>query len=1010
MLKKYGYELALVAVIGFLFWANYEPGTYLTGWDNLQTELNPTLAVKRAFFSVWEEYQSFGLVSGLAHGSDLVRALFMWPFSFLLPQNMIRYFFHTLMLLVGSIGMLTFLRSLGFTKEKSLYAFIGSLFYIFNLGTVQLMALPLEAFSVFLAFLPWELWIFRKCVTKEAPHTHHVWSLRKKLFVLFLINLLATPQAYIQTIFVVYGIVMVAFTLGLWLTHFSWYTIRNTIIAAVIIGIVNLFWLLPQIYFLSTSGNVVKEAKSNVLSTDDLFYLNRDKSTYEHFGIMEGFYYDLNDSAGGQIFAPWKYHYMGDAEHMTQYILLAIALLGLFYIHKQSIPFIITLGVVAIALLPITPPFSFVNELLRQNELVNQIFRAPFTKFIVVYALVYTYFLTNGLIAIESLLIWITGFFKSKHTHRRTAYGLIIGVITLFTLFVYTYPSFLGYYYAPVMKTAIPKSYLELIGHMKTVDKNKRVALLPDYTFWGWFLHRWGYNGSGFLWYGIEQPIVSRTFDFWSDKSESYFWEIKTAIEAENVEQFELVLEKYNIDYLILDYSLLPVSSSIKGLQYDRLDQMLEKSQKVTIEKKWDNMLLISVIHTKKIDDFVSMGANLPNIGPAIKLTNEDSAYFRQGDYVTTTNQPYDFYYPFLDLTTQTRLPEKQWELKEQSSRFTLSATLQDVSPDMILNTTFAQEEISLFRNTDIITYNTHIDIEKIDNSVKVSMPKILIETYSPSIGITERCGQKEGQNDVNLIGTSVALASSGGNALCYGFFAPFLEQRYGYLVKVNNKNSEGRRMYFYTLDKTKVQGYIEDRLQRDEEYFVLSPKYFYGKGYNFIFQNTSYESIDAINTLNNLSVYSLPFNSLKSSYLYNPHTINTSYLQEYNNSFDATKKSYFYYKITVGKVKPNTTLILNQSYHQGWLAYKIDTNASFFDRFLPFKNGVEIPQHVMVNNWANGWELTENDSNKTMILIFWPQYLQFFGLAVLVFSLLLFIPIRVRKPQKQVFPSPPLQ
>ena len=79
------------------------------------------------------------------------------------------------------------------------------------------------------------------------------------------------------------------------------------------------------------------------------------------------------------------------------------------------------------------------------------------------------------------------------------------------------------------------------MDYFKNIDKNKRIALLPDHTFWGWFYHRWGYNGSGFLWYGIEQPIVSRTFDSWSSKSEGYFWEMKTAAEAENVEQFEAV-------------------------------------------------------------------------------------------------------------------------------------------------------------------------------------------------------------------------------------------------------------------------------------------------------------------------------------------------------------------------------------------------------------------------------------------------------------------------------------
>ena len=77
IVTKYKYQILLTIIVGVLFWVNYQSGTYLSGWDNLQTELNPWLAVKRAFFSVWEEYQSFGLTAGMAHAADLPRAIFL---------------------------------------------------------------------------------------------------------------------------------------------------------------------------------------------------------------------------------------------------------------------------------------------------------------------------------------------------------------------------------------------------------------------------------------------------------------------------------------------------------------------------------------------------------------------------------------------------------------------------------------------------------------------------------------------------------------------------------------------------------------------------------------------------------------------------------------------------------------------------------------------------------------------------------------------------------------------
>jgi len=166
--NKYKYQLLLFIVVSVLFFVNYKSGTYLSGWDNLQTELNPGLAVKRAFFSVWEEYQSFGLTAGMAHAADLPRAVFLWIMSFIIPQNMIRYFYHFLMLLLGGMGAFVL-----FKKTSAVNAFFGALFYMLNLGTVQIFYLPFESFSTFFALLPWGIWAFlfviaRNIVTKQS--------------------------------------------------------------------------------------------------------------------------------------------------------------------------------------------------------------------------------------------------------------------------------------------------------------------------------------------------------------------------------------------------------------------------------------------------------------------------------------------------------------------------------------------------------------------------------------------------------------------------------------------------------------------------------------------------------------------------------------------------------------------------------------------------------------------------------------------------------------------------
>jgi hypothetical protein len=57
-----------------------------------------------------------------------------------------------------------------------------------------------------------------------------------------------------------------------------------------------------------------------------------------------------------------------------------------------------------------------------------------------------------------------------------------------------------------------------------------------------------------------------------------------------------------------------------------------------------------------------------------------------------------------------------------------------------------------------------------------------------------------------------------------------------------------------------------------------------------------------------------------------------------------------------------------SQSYHPGWIAYA---------------NGRILP-HVKVNNWANGWIVDNNIDTKDIRIVFWPQYLEFFGFVLL--------------------------
>ena len=92
-----------------------------------------------------------------------------------------------------------------------------------------------------------------------------------------------------------------------------------------------------------------------------------------------------------------------------------------------------------------------------------------------------------------------------------------------------------------------------------------------------------------------------------------------------------------------------------------------------------------------------------------------------------------------------------------------------------------------------------------------------------------------------------------------------------------------------------------------------------------------------------------------------------------FSNSFEVQRINYFTYKVVLSNeiIKQSNNLILFQSYSPGWIAF---TNGKFLD-------------HVLINSWANGWKINSEamKQSSNVLLIFWPQYLEFVGFILLV-------------------------
>ncbi len=496
-------------------------------------ELNIWLNLKRSLLAVWQEYQGLGLVGGMGHATDLIRQLVLLPLTLILPQDLIRYLWHFAMLFLGTLGAYFGLKKI-FPLHR--IAFCASLFYLLNFGSIQYFWVPFEPFSTFWGFFPWLIFSLENYLQKPSS---------KNLRVLLLINILAIPSFYIQTIFIVYLICI----LLLLLCHLR--SIKNGIVVLSLIFLINAFWLLPFMYFLKTNLANTRQAFGNLMATQETFDRNQLRGTFSDFALLRGYYYDF-PASDSYLMAPWINHLSNSYFLICGYFLFVFVISGLIsslFKKANRSPFslfIVLLFLIScITLLTATTPFFQINSFLRQFSFLDQVFRSPWTKFIVPAIFSFTLLSAYGL---DTLIKLFTSIKYSK-----TFTPLLISSLFLIALGFLTFPSFLGQYISPKMRNVIPNEYLKLFRFFNQLPATSRIANFPQGSFWGWTNYKWKTSGSGFLWYSLPQPILDRAFDVWNSKNEQYYWELSTAIQQKNPLAIKSLLDKYSIEYIVFD-------------------------------------------------------------------------------------------------------------------------------------------------------------------------------------------------------------------------------------------------------------------------------------------------------------------------------------------------------------------------------------------------------------------------------------------------------------------------
>lgn len=1016
-LKNYFPLILLFFIEVALFVTNYQHGTYFLGWDNLAPEFNLIESFRRSFFGIWQEYRGLGLLDGMSFAANLPHYLFIGFLAFFLPDNLLRYCFIFLTHFLGGVGIYFLIKELleKYTYKK-IAAFFGSLFYLFNIATVQMFFIPYEVFTVHFASLP-ILLLFTIKYLNSGKKKHLLW--------LSIVTVCSIPQGHVPTLFIVYSFALFA-VLGFSLIQQDKVGIKRSTVVLLITICINAFWAFPYAYSTLQNAEIIANSKINQMGTEDIFRRNQAFGDLLDVVLLRGFALDFIDikttGVTGYMMEEWRSYAYSPLFVSIGIVIFLIALLAsikaIISRQKQFYPFIL-LFVFSFLMLGTTIPVLSIVSSFFYNYIPYffQIFRFTFTKFSLLYAFSFSIMFAFGVIAILQL------FEKGKYV--RIPFIILLFVLIISSSFL----SFRGYFFYPNLKTSVPQEYFALIDYFNKQDRNTRIALLPQPSFWGWTYNQWGYRGSGFIWFGLPQASLDGAFYPWSRQNENYYWEMTYAVYSGNVDLLDSVVKKYHINWLVVDHSIT-TQFSPKSLYLENLERLISQSGKMKLSASFGKINVYQVNLVNKPESFISVANGLPSAEPVYQSNNLDQAYRDIGDYRSEVSgsdkSALDIYYPFRSLFTGKTQEEHEFILKETNDSYLFEFQVPSSIDNAVLLLPAINAQDILEINIDnypaslVRAPTIHVGSESIHppvyaevdsrpqdfrhkvssgETIQVTIPKIY-GFLSYSSAISDDLLSRNAYNCIGTEGESSFATSQLNNEkffqlesndtdLCYDVSLPNLPHRIAYLISISSRNKSGRPLILWLENQNSRRSDLETYLLSSSSfmtsYFIQPPMEYYGVGYTLHLQNHAIGQEKTINEVESIEVHPIPY-----AFLINMKVVDEKLnpRQFYYKDFEVDHPNPSLYYVTVNQENNRfpETLVLSQSYHEAWKAYVVD---GWWSKTFPMLFGKELTNHEMVNNWANAWRIDPNilspsDKQVTVAIIFWPQVLQYFGFALL--------------------------
>lgn len=633
---------------------NIDPSKHFAGWDNIHAEFNLGRYARQVLFGAWLEHQGMGAPAAQGHLSEIPRLPILLLLKVILPDNLIRIVFIFAMYLIGGIGMYFYLAKswLGdkngdkkLEQIKPWLASMGGIFYLLHILTLQQFYISFEMFAVQFAFLPFLLIAI-----------HHLASsfTTKNILIFLVIQLLIAPSGHTPTVF--YLAVLFSLLYAFFLTVKSRGFVRAAIfsfLTGVITLAANFYWIAPNLYYSANNSHYVYENHENQIFGPESIWSVREASTWFRFLTGEHYLFtwkDLDFSQGKYVFIfdEWQDHL---AKPLTQVILVSLGVLTIFGAlatirakekgatrHAVLICYLITSTFIWIDLFPT----KFIYDQFYKSSTFLEMFRNPFTKLSIIYSFV------SVLLFVAAIELIVAKIYK-KNLAKLVPMALIVAII------VSAWPSFQGHFISEKLQIKFPDEYKQLYEYLSKQDKDLRILQLPQITHAGWEYYDWsfieegnGYQGMSFMFFGVPQAMLNRDSDRWVETSDYFYHELKYVLDSKNPELFNKILEKYNIDLVLIDETKLdPYGKHSLGQDYKLISE-------AGLEKIWSHdFLYLYRKNNPNPESELIIPASITFASAVTDRTKYDTVYQDKGDYILTSEDSADVVYPFSNLLSK---------------------------------------------------------------------------------------------------------------------------------------------------------------------------------------------------------------------------------------------------------------------------------------------------------------------------------------------------------------------